>query len=139
MASVKRFPIAVKSGAFFIFILKTTVAYNELLSDKIEQILNEKKIHYSTKRMFGGLCYMVDQKMCIGIVKEEMMARINPNIYESSLKEEGINKMNFTGRPMKGYIFIQPQIWDQDDKLEYWIQKCLDFNPLAKASKKKKK
>ena len=46
--------------------------------------------------------------------------------------------MDFTGRPMKGYVFVDPLGFDMDDDLEYWIQLCLDFNPIAKSSKKKK-
>ena len=47
--------------------------------------------------------------------------------------------MDFAGRPMKGYVFVEPEAIDMDKQLEYWVQLCLDFNPLAKASKKKKK
>lgn len=112
--------------------------YNLHLAERINQILTEKKANFYEKKMFGGLCFMVNDKMCCGIVGDEIMARINPEIYESSLEKEGVNKMNFTGRPMKGYVFLQPEAIDMDDDLSYWIQLCLDFNPLAKASKKRK-
>jgi len=114
------------------------MAYNEGLAEKLDRILAEKKVAYTAKKMFGGLCYLVDEKMCFGIVQDKFMARINPDIYLSSLEKERVNEMNFTGRPMKGYVFVQSEIWDIDDNLEYWIQLCLDYNPLAKASKKKK-
>jgi len=65
------------------------------------------------------------------------MARINPNIYANALSKKGCKEMDFTGRPMKGYVFIEPEGIDMDDDLEYWVQLCLDFNPLAKSSKKK--
>ena len=67
------------------------------------------------------------------------MARIGPNGYEDALKVEGVNIMNFTGRSMKGYVFIDMDAIDADDQLEYWIDKCLIFNPLAKSSKRRKK
>ena len=82
---------------------------------------------------------MIDDKMCVGIVKDELMARIGPDKYEEALEKEGCKEMNFTGRPMKGYVFIEPEAMDMDKDLEYWVQLCLDFNPLAKSSKKKKK
>lgn len=88
--------------------------------------------------MMGGLCYMVDDKMCVGIVGKQLMCRINPAIYEDSLKKEGCNEMNFTGRPMKGFVFVDEQVIDKQIELEYWVQLCLDFNPIAKSSKKKK-
>ena len=114
------------------------MAYDEYLEERISKILNDKHISFNPKKMMGGLCFMVDSKMCVGIVKDQLMARINPNIYEASLNKEGCHKMNFTGRAMKGFLFIDPQAIDMDDDLEYWVQLCLDFNPLAQSSKKKK-
>lgn len=89
--------------------------------------------------MMGGLCFMVDDKMCVGIVKDELMARIGPDAYETALQKDGCKEMNFTGRSMKGYVFLEPTAVDLEKDLEYWVQLCLDFNPLAKSSRKKKK
>ena len=82
---------------------------------------------------------MVDEKMCVGVVKDELMARIGIENYEDALKKEGCKEMNFTGRAMKGYVFLSDDAIDLDVDLEYWLQLALDFNPLAKASKKRKK
>ena len=112
--------------------------YNEFLADRISQYLNDKNVNYYEKKMFGGICYMVDEKMCLGVNRDEIMARINPNIYEESLLKEGCNEMNFTGRPMKGFVFLSDEAIDLDSDLHYWLQLALDFNPLAKASKKRK-
>lgn len=112
--------------------------YDEYLEERINNVLKDKKVNYQAKKMMGGLCYLVDDKMCVGIVKNQLMARIHPDLYEASLRKVGVNEMNFTGRPMKGYVFIDPEGVDLDKDLEYWIQLCLDFNPLAKSSKKKK-
>jgi TfoX/Sxy family transcriptional regulator of competence genes len=114
------------------------MAYNEFLGDRIRQILLDKNVDFFEKKMFGGLCFMVDDKMCIGIVKDEIMARIGPEKYEESLLKDGCSEMNFTGRPMKGYVFLTDEAIDLDKDLEYWIQLALDFNPFAKASKKRK-
>lgn len=65
------------------------------------------------------------------------MARIGPDAYEQEINNEVCLPMDFTGRPMKGYIYITPEGFDFDDDLERWIDLCLAFNPLAKASKKK--
>ncbi len=119
------------------------MAYNEFLADRIHQILKEKKVHYYAKKMMGGLCFMVNDKMCCGIhfdKKKEtdlLMARIGEVAYETAIHKEGCHPMDFTGRPMKGYVFVTPDGFDLDVDLEYWIQLCLDFNPLAKSSKKK--
>lgn len=115
------------------------MAYNEQLAERIEEILNEKKVAYLTKKMFGGLCFMVEDKMCLGIVKDELMARVGADFYPHALQKEHCKEMNFTGRAMKGYVYIEPDGLDLEEDLLYWVQKCLDFNPLAKSSKKKSK
>ena len=114
------------------------MAYDNYLSERIDQLLNHKKIQYHSKKMMGGLCYMLDDKMLCGIVRNQLMARIGPDRYQESLKKEGVHQMTFTGRSMKGYVFIDMDALDTDEELEYWVQLCLDFNPLAKSSKKKK-
>ncbi len=115
------------------------MAYNEYLAERIERILVEKKVDFYAKKMMGGLTFMVDNKMCVGIVKEDLMARIGTDIYEEALTKTGAKPMNFTGRSMKDYVFVSPDGIDFEEDLEYWIQLALDFNPLAKASKKRKK
>jgi len=87
--------------------------------------------------MMGGLCYLVDGKMTVGIVKNQLMARIDPDIYQEALQRKGAKEMDFTGRPMKGYVFVSPEGMDLDEDLDYWIRLAIEFNPKAKASKKK--
>ena len=114
------------------------MAYDEFLAERIVKILNDKRVNFEAKKMMGGLTYMVDGKMCIGIVKNNLMARIGPDVYEDALKLDGCNEMDFTGRPMKGWVFVEPISVDMDEDLEYWIQLCLDYNPFASSSKKKR-
>jgi len=113
------------------------MAFDEYLAERVNRVLKEKRVVFEEKKMMGGLCFMVDDKMCVGIVKNTMMARIDPEIYEQCLSKEGVNEMNFTGRPMKGFVFIEPIGIDMESDLEFWVQLCLDFNPKAKSSKKK--
>lgn len=115
------------------------MAYNEFLADRMRIILKEKKVNYLEKRMMGGLTFMVDDKMCVGVVKDDVMARINPDIYDDALGRKGCKEMKFTGRPMKGFVFVDPEGTDMDEELAQWIQLALDYNPLAKSSKKKSK
>ena len=115
------------------------MAYDNFLADRIRSVLKDKKVPFTEKKMMGGLCYLVDDKMCIGIVKDNLMARIDPGIYDDSLLRKGCREMDFTGRPMKGFIFVEPEGIDMDEDLDYWVQLCLDFNPKAKSSKKNQK
>ena len=115
------------------------MAYDEHLADRIRMVLKEKRTAYTEKKMMGGLTFMVEDKMCVGIVKEDLMCRLDPEIYEEALTKEGCRPMEFTGRPMAGYVFIDAIGVDAEDDLADWIQLALDFNPKAKSSKKKKK
>lgn len=120
------------------------MAYDEFMADRVRQILKDKNANFFEKKMFGGLCYMVNDKMACGIMyhkKNEtdlLMARIGEEASETALQKEGCHPMDFTGRPMRGYVFVTPDGYDSDEDLEHWIQLCLDFNPFAKASKKRK-
>lgn len=112
------------------------MAYNEFLADRIRVILKEKNMNYMEKKMMGGLVFMVDSKMCIGIIKEDLMARIDPVMQSEALSRQGCREMDFTRRPMKGYVFINPEGTDMDKDLEFWVDMALEFNPRAQASKK---
>ena len=120
------------------------MAYNEFISDRIHQIFNEKKISFYVKKMMGGLCFMVDDKLCCYIYYDKkketdlLMARIGEVAYKDAIHKEHCYPMDFTGKPMRGYVFVTAEGFDLDTDLEYWIQLCLDFNPLAKSSKKRK-
>ena len=113
------------------------MAYDEHLADRITDNLRSRSVAFEEKKMFGGVCYMVEDKMCLGIVDQALMARIAPERYESSLQKKGVRPMEFTGRPMKGYVFVDPIALDKEDDLNYWISLCLDFNPRARSSKKR--
>jgi len=87
--------------------------------------------------MMGGVAFMVNNKMCVGVIKDEMMARIDPEIYDEALEKNGCHPMDFTGRPMKGWVLISSEGIDKVKDLEYWIGLALDFNQKAKVSKNK--
>ena len=114
------------------------MAYDEFLADRIRLVLQQKKVESVEKKMMGGLCFMVDNKMCVGINKDDLMCRVGKNEHANALTKPGCKEMTFTGRSLGGYVWIEPEAVDQDSQLEYWIDQCLAFNPLAKASKKKK-
>jgi TfoX/Sxy family transcriptional regulator of competence genes len=114
------------------------MAYDKHLAGRVNRTLEILGIPYEAKFMMGGVCYLVDDKMCVGVVKEELMARIDPEGTGDALKKTGCRLMDFTGKTMKGFLFIDPEGTDMDADLEYWIRLALEFNPKAKSSKKKK-
>ena len=113
------------------------MAFNEKIAQRIRESLLEVK-RVKEKEMMGGLTFMVNDKMCIGIIKDEMMCRIDPELQEIALKKTGCRIMDFTGRPMKGYVMVNENGMKTKKEFEYWINLCLDFNNQAKSSKKKK-
>ena len=114
------------------------MAYNEKLNDRIREAMSSLK-KVEEKHMFGGVCYMLNGKMCVGVVKEEMMCRIDPAIHEKMLEKRGCRTMDFTKKPMRGYVFISEEGMKTKKEFDHWISLCIDFNKNAKASKKKKK
>ncbi len=106
--------------------------------ERMRNIMTAKKVNWSEKKMFGGDCFMVNDKMCFGSYKGGLMARVEPEEVAELENRDGAAQMMHGGRPMKGYLFIEPEGYDKEVDLEFWIQRCLEFNPKAQASKKKK-
>jgi TfoX/Sxy family transcriptional regulator of competence genes len=115
------------------------MAYSEYLADRVRRSLKNLNTPFVEKKMFGGVCYLVEDKMCVGIIKDDLMVRIDPEHQERFLKEKGCRIMDFTKRLMKGYLYVSPEAIDMDEDLDKWVKRCLDFNPKAISSKKKKK
>lgn len=111
------------------------MAYNQILADRIRERLSELP-NVEEKEMMGGIAFMYNGKMCIGVIKEDMMCRIDPEIFEEAIEKYGARAMDFTKRPMKGYVFVDEFGLRKQEDFEYWIQLSLEFNPKAKASKK---
>jgi len=112
------------------------MAYNDKLADRVRKALSRQK-RVEEKKMMGGLTFMVSGKMCVGVLKDELMARVGPDTYEIALRRKGCREMNFTGKPMKGFVFVSPKGTSNKRDLDYWIDLALDFNKKAKASKKR--
>jgi TfoX/Sxy family transcriptional regulator of competence genes len=114
------------------------MAFNEKLADRTREIISLTHKKVEEKKMFGGLCFMVNGKMCVGVEKERLMVRLNPELYEVVIEKEGCKPMDFTGKIMKGFVFVDLDALNTRKKLEYWIKLALDYNQIAKPSKKKK-
>lgn len=115
------------------------MAYNEQLSIRIQNKLTELDVSFVEKKMFGGNAFMINDKMCIGIMKEELMLRVMDEFYESLLEENYVNPMNFTGKIMKGFVFIEPEVLLTENQLKRWINYGLDFAERGVLKSKKKK
>ncbi len=113
------------------------MAYDEIQANRVRQKLVGLP-NIEEKEMMGGLTFMFNDKMCVGIIKDELMCRIDPAIYEAVLEKPGSRPMDFTGRPMKGFIMVDATGMTNIKNFHYWINLSLEFNKKAKPSKKKK-
>ncbi|TDE15564.1 TfoX/Sxy family protein [Dyadobacter psychrotolerans] len=111
------------------------MAFNEKLSDRIREALCDVD-NVTEKYMFGGVCYMVNSKMCVGVAGDKLMCRIGKSMYNNALEKPGCEEMTFNGKPMNGYVYVNEDGMKNREDFNYWIGLCLKFNPEAKASKK---
>ena len=112
------------------------MAYSTKLADKIREALQHLP-DVEEKEMFRGVCFMVNGKMCVCVSGDEMMCRIGESRVEQALENHYVRQMIMRDRPAKDYVFVSEEGYSQQKDFERWIKLALDFNPQAKASKKK--
>jgi len=113
------------------------MAYNEKLTARIREALAHLP-KVEEKRMFRGVTFMVNNKMCITAGDNKIMCRIDPAIHEEVIKRKGCETVKMKGWEYKGYVYVSEEGIKTKKDLAYWITLALDFNKLAKSSKKKK-
>ena len=87
--------------------------------------------------MMGGVTFMVNGKMCIGVLNDDIMVRMDSEGYEAALRRKGCRAMDFTGKPMRGFVYVGPEGTASKRALAYWIGLAMDFNQRAKVSRRK--
>jgi TfoX/Sxy family transcriptional regulator of competence genes len=102
------------------------VAYDEDLAARIREILAEAG-NLEERKMFGGIAFMVGGHMCCGIIGEELMLRLGAEAAEKALTEAHVRPMDFTGRPMKGYVYVAGPGIRTEAKLRSWLRLGQDF------------
>ena len=102
------------------------MAYNENLASRIREQLSHLP-NIEEKAMMGGLTFMYNDKMCLGIIRDEMMCRIDPELHEHAVERTGCRTMDFTNRPMKGYVLTDERGMSSEKDFNYWIDLALDF------------
>ena len=103
------------------------MAYNEHLADRINAILKEKNADFFEKKMFGGLCFMLGGNMCCGIVNDDLVVRVKPDRHQPALDRPGARPMDFTGRSLKGMVYIGPDGCKSETELKSWVDEALEF------------
>ncbi|MGC2449191.1 MAG: TfoX/Sxy family protein [Candidatus Sulfotelmatobacter sp.] len=102
------------------------MAFDENLAERL-RLLFRGKYRVTEKKMFGGLAFMVNGHMCCGIVATDLVVRTGPDAFEDALERPNTRPMDFTGRPMKGFVYVVPAGYRSDRDLKSWAQSGLDF------------
>ena len=110
------------------------MAYDEEVAYRIRESLADQD-GVTEKKMFGGLAFMVNGHMCCGLAKGELMVRVGPEQYEESLAQPHAREMDFTGRPMKGMIYVDSAGYESDEDLQTWVDRGLAFVTSLPAKK----
>lgn len=112
--------------------------YNEILADRIREMLVDVP-RVQEKKMFRGVTFMVNKKMCVSVSLDRLMCRIDPVIHDSLVENDGCRTVNMRGHDLKGWIYVDEDVVRSERALKYWLNLALDFNGRIKASAKKKK
>lgn len=115
------------------------MAFDERLAERVAILLSDATERFAEKKMFGGVAFMVRKKMCLGVVKDDLMVRFDPALQEEVIARPGAREMDFTRRPMKGFVFVSPDGTNSTARLRGWVALALSFNPKAKRSRARKK
>jgi TfoX/Sxy family transcriptional regulator of competence genes len=100
--------------------------YDEELAVRVREIL-EERIAPSERKMFGGLAFMVNGHMCCGVIKEDLVLRLGPEVADKSLQDPSVRPMDFTGRPMKGFVFVSSEGTSTEARLRRYLRSALEF------------
>ena len=104
------------------------MAYEENVARRVRAALvSAGAPEVAERKMFGGLALMVNGHMCAGVLGEELMLRVGPEAYGDALAQPHSREMDFTGKPLKGFVYVAPPGFASDEDLEAWIDRGLDF------------
>lgn len=103
------------------------MAYDEGVAERIREVFDGRD-DIVEKKMFGGIAFMHRGNMCCGIVDDVLMARVGPKPYADALGRVHAREMNFTGKPMKGFVYVDPAGFAEDAELRDWIARCEAFS-----------
>ncbi len=114
------------------------MAYDLNLAQKVSEYLrNIPNIEVQEQKMYGGLVFMINGKMCVNIVENKLMCRFDPQQQDEIKQRKGYQKLLMGGKEYTGYCYVEEEGYETEESFAYWIDLCLAFNPKAKSSKKK--
>ena len=114
------------------------MAYDEGLAERVREVLSGRP-GVEEKRMFGGLAFMANGHMCCGVLGEDLVVRVGPDRYEEALAQPHARPMDFTGRPLRGMLYVGPEGHESEEALQWWVHQavaCAMAPPMAEARRR---
>ena len=102
------------------------MAYSEQSANRIREALADRS-DLTEKKMFGGLSFLLHGNMCCGIIGDDLVVRVGQDNHEKALEKPDARPMDFTGRPVKGMVYVGPEGYRTDDSLKYWLDHGISF------------
>ncbi len=102
------------------------MAFDEILAARIREVL-DRQTGIEEKKMFGGVGFLLNGNMLVGVWKENLIVRIGIDAYEATLAEPSVVEFDITGRSMKGWVMVEPEGVDEDEDLKKWIGRAIEF------------
>jgi len=102
------------------------MAFDEALGDRVRRVLGTHPA-LTEQRMFGGLAFMLNNKMFVGIIGEDLMVRVGPDGQAAALAKPHVRPMDFTGRPMRGYVYVSPEGTGTVEAVAFWVERGAEF------------
>ena len=109
------------------------MAINEQLTNKVRQAFAETP-GVEEKKMFSGIAFMVNKKLCVSVGNNRIMCRVDPGLHDELIRKPGCTTVVMKGRNYKGYIWVNESVLTTKKQIDYWVKLALDFNPKAKAT-----
>ncbi len=102
------------------------MAYSKSLVERIRHLVARQR-GVTEKKMFGGVCFLLNGNLLVGVWKDSLIARVGKDAYEAASQEEYVKEFDITGRPMKGWVMVEPDGIDSDHQLTHWIDQAIQF------------
>ena len=102
------------------------MAYDEGLVQRVRERLSDQN-NFEEKKMFGGISFMVQGNFACGVSSDHLVVRVGPDKYADAVANPHTREMDFTGRPMKGWVYVNPDGYESTENLSYWVGQGLDF------------
>ena len=111
------------------------MAYDERLAGRIEALVGERP-GFRWRSMFGGMGFLLNGNMCVGVWKDELIVRLSAEDADAALREDGVRVFDITGRPMTAWVLVAPRACETDEQLSGWLERAIAFVSLLPPKEK---